>query len=298
MYRMGMFYMTRGCLFRCKYCANFALSSIDKNKGDFYRTKRPDLLIQEIALYKEKYNLNFVFFIDDLFPLHKREILDDFCSLYKKEVGLPFSINLHPQLIKEETFAKIVAAGCRNICVGLESGNPKIREKVLGRSYSNDQVVHVFNLARKYKIRSSSFNMIGMPYETRDNIFETIELNRRANPTTTTLTFLHPYRGTELRDLCIKEKFFDIHNEKEYENVYRTESCLHLPQISNKTLRGLFKTFQLYFRLPKFLYGLIRIAEGDSYLSKITFVMLKQVFYRVTSGESKWDFTRGGGTNG
>ncbi|MFH0840018.1 MAG: radical SAM protein [Candidatus Omnitrophota bacterium] len=294
MYRMGIFYMTRGCPFRCTYCGNFALSRMYEHKGSLYRVKKPDFLIQELVFYKKKYNLNFIFFTDDLFPLHKPEIIDDFCRLYKKQVGLPFSVALRPELITEKDFAKIVDAGCRNICVGLESGNPGIRKDVLGRGYKNDDLIRVFGFARKYKIRSSAFNMIGIPHETRENIFESIELNRKAKPTSTTLTFLHPYRGTGLRSLCIKEKFFDPSREKEYENVYRVESCLNLPTISNKELRGLFKTFQLYFKLPKIFYPLIRIAEGDSFLAKVIFYMLKRMFYYITDKESKWDFTASG----
>jgi len=292
-YRMGVFYMTRGCLFHCKYCANLAFSRMYKNKGEFYRIKKVDLLIQEIALYKKKFDLNFIFFGDDLFPLHRKEILDDFCRLYKERVGLPFSINLYPKPTKEEAFARIVEVGCRNICVGLESGSPIIRKDILGRTYKDDQVIDIFRLARKYKIRSSSFNLIGIPHEKRSNIFETIELNRKAGPTTTTLAFFHPYRGTELRELCINEKFFDPNKEKEYETVTRIKSCLNLPQISNKSLEGLFKTFQLYFKLPKIFYGLIRISEGDSFLSGPIFWVLTKIFYCVTHKESKWDFTRG-----
>jgi len=291
LYRMGIFMMTRGCLFRCTYCANFAMSEIYKHKGTYYRTKRPDLMVDEIEHCKKKYDLNFVFFVDDLFPLHKQTILDDFCRLYKERVNLPFSVSLHPELVKEEAFAKIVDAGCRNVCVGLESGSPKIRKDVLSRIYKNEQVARVFGFARKYKIRSSAFNMLGIPHETRKDIFESIELNRTAKPTTTTLTFLHPYRGTGLRDLCIEKKFFDPQKEKKDENVYRVESCLTLPTISNKTLNGLFKTFQLYFKLPKSLYWLIRIAEGDSKLSKVIFNVLKRMFYFKTNRESKWNFT-------
>ena len=292
MYRMGIFSMTRGCVFRCEYCTNSALVKIYNNKGKYYRIKKPDLLVQEIASYSEKYNLDYIFFTDDLFPLHKEEIMNDFSKLYKEHVGIPFNISLHPDLVKEEPFAKIVDAGCSNICVGLESGSPKVRKELLKRNYKNDQIVNVFNLARKYKIRSSSFNMIGIPYENRRNIFETIELNRKAKPTTATLTFFHPYRGSELRNMCIKEKYFDSSKEKEYESVYRVESCLNLPHISKESLSGLFKTFQLYVKLPKILYSLIWIAEGDSFFAKIVFVALKQYFYRIVDDESKWEFKK------
>ena len=294
-YRMGVFFTTRGCLFPCKYCGNLEFSRIYKDKGVFYRVKKPELSIREITAYVKKYNLNFTFFMDDIFPIHKPDILDEFCRLYKKEVALPFSINLHPSLVKEDAFAKVVDAGCCNICVGMESGSPRIRNGVLGRNYDNDVVCRIFDLARKHKIRSSSFNMIGIPRETREDIFQTIELNRRARPTTTTLAFFHPYRGTELRELCIKEKLFSPAKEREYESVTRVQSLLELPQISDKTLRGLFRTFQLYFKLPRIFYGLIRIAEGDSRAAKPVYNILKAVFYLLTYKDLEWDFTRNRG---
>lgn len=290
-YSMGVFFTTRGCLFPCKYCGNLAFSRMYKDKGTFYRVKKPQVSIREISSYVKKYNLNFVFFMDDIFPIHEPEILDEFCRLYKKEVALPCSINLHPGLVREDAFAKIVDAGCCNICVGLESGSPRIRNEVLGRNYKNDVVCRIFDMARKHKIRSSSFNMIGIPRETREDIFQTIELNRRARPTTTTLAFFHPYRGTELRELCIKEKLFSPAKEREYESVTRVQSLLELPQISAKTLNGLFRTFQLYFKLPKVFYALIRVAEGDSFQAKFVYNMLKAIFYIFTYKDLEWDFS-------
>lgn len=294
MYKMGIFYMSRGCLFRCKYCSNNAQAKIYTNRENYYRIKKPDVIVKEIANYKEKYDLEFVFFIDDLFPLHKPDIMDEFSRLYREHVNLPFTISLYPELVREEQFAKVVEAGCRNISVGVESGDPKIRKEVLGRIYKNDQVINVISLSHKYNIRSSTFNMIGLPQEDRSSIFKTIELNKKARPTSATLTFFHPYRGTDLRDLCIREKYFDPTNEKEYETIYRIESYLSLPQISNRTLHGLFKTFQLYIKLPKIFYGLIRIAEGEKPLANIIFKILKIIFYKFTEKESKWDFTKTG----
>lgn len=84
-------------------------------------------------------------------------------NLWVKENGNIFKNP--PKLVREEQFAKVVEAGCRNISVGVESGDPKIRKEVLGRIYKNDQVINVISLSHKYKIRSSTFNMIGLPHE-------------------------------------------------------------------------------------------------------------------------------------
>lgn len=287
-YRMATVMWTRGCLFHCNYCANSYFVNIYKNKGNFYRIKDPDIFVNELKNIKNKYKLNFLFFVDDIFPLHKKDILERFCSLYSKNIDLPFSINLHPTLITEEAIKKVVEIGCVNVCIGLESGNPEIRKNVLGRNYTDEQIINVFHLAKKYNIRSSSFNMIGLPNETREDIMKTIELNRKAGPNSATLTFFHPYRGSTLRDFCLKQNLFDV--EKEEENVYRAESHLNL-QISKDELRGLFKTFQLYFKLPKQYHAMIRASESESEKSKeLMGQVLKPLFNAITKNEMVWDF--------
>ena len=290
-YRMATVMWTRGCMFHCKYCANSAYVDVYKDKGTFYRIKSPGLFVEELRTIKEKFNLNFLFFVDDIFPLHKKDVIDEFCRLYEEKVDLPFSMNLHPSLITKEQLKKVIDIGCVNICVGLESGSSEIRSEVLGRNYSDDKIVEIFQYAKSMGIRSSSFNMIGLPHETREDIMKTIELNRRAAPTSATLTFFHPYRGTTLREVCLEENLFDTEKEKDTENVYRAESHLNLPQISKEELRGLFNTFQLYFKLPKEYYDKIKIAEKDTEEGrKVKDEILKPLFEELTKDEMDWDF--------
>ena len=126
----------------------------------YYRKKDVKLLVKELAEFRDKYDLNFLMFVDDIFPLHEVELMEEFCSLYKEHVGLPFSVNLQPRIVKEEGFKLAVEAGMRNICCGVESGSKKIRRNVLKRNYDDEHVVKVMNLAHKYNIRCSSFNIL------------------------------------------------------------------------------------------------------------------------------------------
>ncbi len=153
-----------------------------------------------------------------------RKKMIEFCELYKKDVNLPFSVNLQPRLVREDTFAMAVDAGMRNICVGVESGSDRVRRKVFNQpNYRDEHVEKVFALAHKYKIRCSSFNIIGLPDETREDIIETIMLNRKLNPTSATVTFFHPYRGAPLRPLCV-ERGYMSKTQGKHEDVYRSES--------------------------------------------------------------------------
>lgn len=270
MYRMATVVWTRGCLFHCSYCANKSFyDTMGVNAKTYYRHKDVDLLIEELKTFKEQFNLNFIMFVDDIFPLQNIKLIKDFSKLYKEKVGLPFSINVQPTIVNEESFQLIVDAGLKNICCGIESGNKEIRKNVLDRNYNDDDVLKVFALAHKYNIRSSSFNIIGLPFETRENIMDTIALNKKANPDSATVTFFHPYRGSKLREVCIKNKLIEPGQDL-HEDIYRETSHLIMPQISKEELKGLMSSFQLYMKLPEEYYKLIQMQENqDSFEAKL-----------------------------
>ena len=294
MYNMATVVWTRGCVFRCSYCANETFYKAAKvSAKQYYRLKDATLLVQELAEFKEKFNLNFLMFVDDIFPLHELEIMKDFCKLYKKHVDLPFSVNLQPRLVREDTFAMAVDAGMRNICVGVESGSDRVRRKVLKRNYRDEHVEKVFQFAHKYKIRCSSFNIIGLPDEDREDILQTIMLNRKLNPTSATVTFFHPYRGAPLRPLCV-ERGYIPEDQGRHEDVYRSESQLVMPQITQKELRNLMRSFQLYMKLPEDYYKLIEMQEDSTTFEgkEIREKILLPIFNKIQDEESKWDFRK------
>ena len=61
--------------------------------------------------------------------------------------------------------------------VGLESGNEQIREKVILKRSKNEHIVEGARLLREKRIKVLTTNMIGLPGETLDNAFETVEIN-------------------------------------------------------------------------------------------------------------------------
>lgn len=294
MYRMATVVWTRGCVFRCSYCANSTFyQAAQATAKEYYRKKDPRLLVMELAEFKKKFDLNFLMFVDDIFPLHEPEIMKEFCTLYKKYVDLPFSVNVQPRLVREDLFAMAVDAGMRNICCGVESGSDRIRRKILKRNYHDDHVDKVFSLAHKHKIRCSSFNIIGLPDEERSDIFDTINLNRRVQPTSATVTFFHPYRGAPLRKLCVERGIID-ETQGKHEDVYRSNSQLNMPQISKQELKNLMKSFQLYMKLPEKYHKLIEMQEDQSSFEaqEIREKILLPLYNKIQDKQSQWDFRK------
>jgi len=166
---------------------------------------------------------------------------------------------------------------CRHISIGIEHGNDRIRREYLNRHISNERMIDAFKLLENAGIQTTSYNMIGFPTETRKEIFETIELNRRINPEIALMSFFYPYKGTPLRDICINMGLIKP-------NVgmvdYGEESILNMPQISKEEIHGFRRTFILYIRAPKILYPLIKLCERENKISNIIYNIFR-IYYSI-----------------
>ncbi len=263
-YRYGHIEMSRGCPYRCTYCINKGLSSLYEGNGKYHRKKSPQRVVEEVAFLKEKYGLEMVKFWDETFLAMGDPELEKFAHLYKP-LNLPFLITTRPETMTLKRGKILREIGCVAVSIGIESGNADIRNNVLNRHMSPEAIISAFRVCNEVGIQGSAFSMIGLPYETRKNIFETIELNRRAKVNNANPCIFIPFKGTDLYDLCLKENFLkDPHFE--VETYY--DSVLEMPQLSRKQIRGLRRTFLLYLRYPKLMYPIIRLAEGENPLSR------------------------------
>lgn len=281
--RRGTFEMSRGCPYSCTYCINQFIQNIYKGKGKYYREKSVERVIEEINHYKNKYNLDIVYFVDESFLNKRIETIKTFSVMYRKRVGLPFTLMTRPEVVTKEKATLIKDAGCCLISIGIESGNETYRREILNRKMSQEQIINAFKIAKEVGLRTYSFNMVGLPYENRKMVFDTVNLNRKIKPDHIQTTIFYPFPGTKLRDICIKEGF--IHqesNERELTGYYE-ESILSMPELSKNQIEGLSRTFLLYYESPQIFYPMIRFLERNSYLSNTFFKIYNKFrIYRWT----------------
>ena len=125
-------------------------------------------------------------------------------------------------MIDEELLKGLKKANCTCINMGVEAGNEKLRAEILRRKMPNEQIIRAFDSAHKFGIKTLSYNMIGLPYETPEMIRETINLNKRLAPSNLAIFFFYPYPGTELYDWVSENNYF-LKKPEEYLNDV---SCL------------------------------------------------------------------------
>ncbi|MHA2055409.1 MAG: radical SAM protein, partial [Candidatus Hodarchaeales archaeon] len=150
------------------------------------------------------------------------------------------------------------------------------RKKVLNRRYSNELMLKAFKIVEKYKIQYTVNNIIGFPDETRDLIFDTIEVNRQINPATMNVYMFTPYKGTYLYKYCVEKGYLD---EKDEVHQLLDGARLKMNSISYEELKGLQRTFPLYAKFPESEWDKIKSAEKFDEWGNKTFEELRDIFW-------------------
>ena len=198
---VGTFETSRGCPYSCTYCCNDYLQTLYKGKGKYHRQKSPARVKKEIDEFKKLYpDTNFLYFVDDTFLVG--DWIDKFAEVYDKT---PFVFMTRVEQVTPSKMKLVASMGAKAVSIGIESGNEKFRKRVLNRHMSNEQIVSAFRIAKEANLRTYSFNMVGLPGESKDDILSTIKLNKRIKPDIAQFTIFMPLKGTKLYDICIKE---------------------------------------------------------------------------------------------
>ncbi len=197
--RLKHFITGRGCPYNCAYCYNQAYHELYRGKGSVVRRRSVGNVLRELSWVRDGHPLEFVVFLDDTFiwPL---DWLKEFCARYPGEIGLPFFCNVRPNLVTPEVVGLLNRAGCVSVGMGLESGDDRLRNLVLKRNLTREQILAAARLLREAEIGLITTNMIGLPTGSLESDFATIELNAACCPGYANSFLYQPYPRTALGD--------------------------------------------------------------------------------------------------
>ncbi|MCB4790809.1 MAG: B12-binding domain-containing radical SAM protein [Elusimicrobia bacterium] len=191
---------TRGCPYRCTFCFNAVYQEIYRGgKGDHVRRRDPEKMIEEMKFLKKNYTYKTLSFSDENFTTNKKWVFK-LLELYKKEINDPFMILGRFNELDEEIVSKLAESGCFYISVGIETGSERIRNEILKKHLTDAQIRSGAALLRKYGIGMFAYNMVGLPTETLEDAFKTLELNAEVGVNISIPTILKPIKKTELCD--------------------------------------------------------------------------------------------------
>jgi len=226
--------------------------------------KRPfNSIFKHLKKMVDELKIDIFQFTDECFLAHSTDWLKEFGKRYASECKKPFILCARAETVTEEKIKILMEFGAPfQVSVGVESGSEKILSEICNRNCTAKDVIHAFDILQKYKIRNNAFFMLGLPYETREDIFNTIELCRTIKPSVSSISIFQPLPGQELTKLCIEKGFI---TGKESMTTFTNNSLLKMPSpyVNSEEITNLRRTFALYSSLPKEYFPKIEKCEKN-----------------------------------
>ena len=185
------FQTRRGCPLNCSYCSTPAI------EGKTTRKRPTDQVIEALAAYVSA-GFDHFFFVDNTFnlPPDYSKVLCD--QMIESGLNLTWRCILHPWKVEKELVAKMAAAGCVEVSLGLESGSDIILKK-MNKQYRTEDLRHASDLLKDGGIRRMGFLLLGGPGETRQTVLESLEFaDSLALEMVKVTVGIRIYPGTEL----------------------------------------------------------------------------------------------------
>lgn len=214
----------RGCPHRCTYCLwpqtltghRYRRRSVTNVADEF------DFIAREMPQVRE------VFIEDDTLTVDQRYATALADELIRRGNRLPFTANSRAD-VSFETLRRLKEAGLRLLCVGFESGDQRLLDRMEKRIRVEE--FHRFREdARRAGVLVHGCFMAGVPGETRESLEKTLALAKALNPDTAQFFPLMVYPGTEAYEWAKEEGYLVTGDFREWltpEGLHRT--VIHQP---------------------------------------------------------------------
>jgi anaerobic magnesium-protoporphyrin IX monomethyl ester cyclase len=194
---------SRGCPFRCVYC--HALH------GKSTRFRSVGHVMNEFEHLYGEHGVRLFYVYDDIFNLD-RERAKEICRRIiasGMDIGLDFLNGLRADLMDHELIDLMLDAGTYYIAYAVETATPRIQDLI--KKYNKLDLVAD---AVDYTVQQAgdrcvvaTYNMIGFPSETEDEIWNTIEFNRSLTHHIADVAVAIPQEHTEMYQMALDVGF-------------------------------------------------------------------------------------------
>lgn len=203
---------SRGCTAFCTFCT---VHRAFTEKTRSLRLRSADNVLREIDLFKSKYDIKHVSFLDDSFTINRERIKKILYGL--KEMKLSWNCDTRVNLVDRDLIHEMVESGCKKISIGVESGSEKVL-KLINKNITVEQVRNVFLWCHEAKLETIEANfLIGShPDETMQDINETRKLIKELTPQRILVSIITPFPGTKVREQMLERNLIFSNDWRKY----------------------------------------------------------------------------------
>lgn len=182
---------SRGCPYRCGYCNS---TNIWGRKPRFHST---NAVLKEIKKMIKSENLQHLQFLDDTFTYNKQWVIELCNKIISENIKINWSCLTRVDKLDESLLLLMKTAGCESIALGVESGSQRILD-IVKKDITLKQIDEAQRLMNKVNLPWDAFIMVGLPYETKEDMYATLSLMKKLTCRNIILSIFTPYPGTEI----------------------------------------------------------------------------------------------------
>lgn len=183
---------SRGCPFKCTFCASHAVHGRDMRYHSIQRIR------EDFTKLKEQYGANTLIFQDDHFMSDKERVREILAILRDLGLNSVYQSGLALYALDRPMLEDFYAAGVRQLVLAVESGSQRVLKHLMKKPLKLEISQRVANDCRDLGIYTNTNILIGIPGETKEDIEETRRNLRMINSNWFHINCTSPLVGSEI----------------------------------------------------------------------------------------------------
>jgi|TARA_B110000014_G_C20100664_1_gene577714 anaerobic magnesium-protoporphyrin IX monomethyl ester cyclase len=255
---------TRGCPFKCNWCAKPIY-------GNRYNSHSPEYITKHIKYLSDTYGVNRFWMCDDIFGLKPNWVQKFNKELKRNKLSISYYIQSRVDLLlKEDTIEALAESGLEEVWVGAESGSQAILD-AMDKDTKVEQIYEATRLLKDKNVRVAFFIQFGYLEETKEDIDQTIKMIKELLPDDIGVSVSYPLPGTTFYEK-VKDQLHLKANWKDSDDL-------------TMLFKGSYSS-TFYKKLQRYVHKEYRKSQGYSNLKNFNFSELKSIlklFYYTPS---------------
>jgi len=264
-------FSSRGCPYRCIYCHNIF--------GKTFRSRSAENLFNEIRHLYDTYKICDFEILDDVFNLDRQRLME-FCDRIIEsgmKVTFAFPNGLRGDILDEDQLVRLRQAGTAFIGFAVETGSPRL-QKLIKKNIQLDKIKKNIEIARRLRIHSHGFFMMGFPGETQEEMRMTVDFMVSSRLHTSALFVVMPWEGTELGMISRELGHVPV---SDFSMSYYTKEFINLTEVPSEEINRIRRKAILKFYLnPSRLLAIARDFPHKRALGKLCILFLRRLRWR------------------
>lgn len=239
---------SRGCTAKCTFCSAL------KVWGNKYRVRSVENVLQEMRMLKDRYNIQELMFEDDNVTANTKRAKELFSRMAKEKLNFVWDTpnGVGAWGMDEEMIDLIKGSGCIKLNFPVESGSQEVLNTVVRKPLNLKKVQALIKYCRKIKLDYGMFLVIGLPGETKADIWQTFKFAASCKVFKPHFSIATPYPGTLLFEQCKNEGLFS--REFSFDDLFIRSYMIETKEWKAADLKRILKRGSFYLIINKLIY--------------------------------------------